>query len=227
MKYEGNEIYNYIRSHGLHQYCFLVKNQWILLYGDMQGVPRMLAFVSETSALDSEFSEEERENGNRVCKIARQLHLPFVAVRFVQNCQKVCIWLNGNWQTMTYPELKQVYQNFGIVQSGTAGKSVNQYTSSSYHDWQRNQLGKIIVTDLDLIKLKNDDSIASIIELKRSKIALDQWTPYRNDYPNFALTVNAIVHSGKKIPFYLYYNIMHDGTAGHRTEDISEIKVFT
>ncbi|MBR1554760.1 MAG: hypothetical protein IJ644_05120 [Oscillospiraceae bacterium] len=226
MKYEGNAIYEYIRSHGLHQYCFLVKQQWVLLYGDMQGIPRLLAFVSETDALDSAFSPEERQNGNRICKIARQLNLPFVAVRFVPNSQNISVWLNQKWQSMTYQNLKQVYEKFGIVQSGKAGKDVNQYTSSGYHDWQRAELGRITVTDLDLIKIQNDDSIASIIELKRSKIPVASWNPYRNDYPNFALTINAIVNSGKKIPFRLYYNIMYDGTAGHRTEDISEIKVF-
>lgn len=68
--------------------------------------------------------------------------------------------------------------------------------------------------------------VNEIVELKRSKYSLNTWTPYADDYPNFALLINTIVGSGKKIPFTLYYNLMRAGQIGRREEDISQIKVF-
>lgn len=81
------------------------------------------------------------------------------------------------------------------------------------------------MSDFDLIKYV-DGEVKEIVELKRSKIPLDTWTPYTNDFPNFALLINTIVGSGKRIPFTLYYNLMRAGQKGMRVEDTSRIKVF-
>lgn len=112
-----------------------------------------------------------------------------------------------------------------MVQPGTPKKEVNQYVSSSYHEWQRECLGSITVTDFDLIKYR-DNRVEEIIELKRSRENINTWLPKTQDYPNFALLINAIVLSRKKIPFTLFYNLLKDGPKGKRVEDISTIKVF-
>ena len=164
---------------------------------------------------------------NKAFSIARYFNLPFLFVRFMANHDRVVIWeeSDGQWRTVTYDQLRDIYESYGVVQPGTARKRVNQYTSSPYHDWQRNNLGRITVSDFDLIKYSSG-RVQEIIELKRSKIPLKTWKPYPNDYPNFALLINTIVGSGKKIPFTLYYNFMRDGQMGRRTEDTSHIKVF-
>ena len=143
------------------------------------------------------------------------------------NSEVVSVWEEsvGQWRMLGYDQLRDIYERYGVVQPGTARKRVNQYTSSPYHDWQRSNLGRITVSDFDLIKYV-DGEVKEIVELKRSKIPLDTWTPYTNDFPNFALLINTIVGSGKRIPFTLYYNLMRAGQKGMRVEDTSRIKVF-
>ena len=145
----------------------------------------------------------------------------------MENSEVVRVWEEkvGQWRTLKYDQLRDIFESYGVVQPGTAKKRVNQYTSSPYHDWQRNNLGRITVSDFDLIKYQ-DNEVKEIVELKRSKITLDHWRPYTKDYPNFALIINTIVRSGKRIPFTLYYNLMKAGQKGTREEDISQIKVF-
>lgn len=227
MNYSGNKIYEYIRENDLQEYFFLAGNHWMLIYGDRDGIPKVFAYVNMVDNLSSSPSTNEKSIMKTCSIIAEQLNLPFIWVRYANNSNVVQFYHDGETTlfTLSYDQLRECFESYGIVESGTPKKPVNQYTSSKYHDWQRNNLGRITVTDIDLIKFFGDQ-IEAIIELKRSKYSLDRWTPYTNDYPNFALTINAIVLSGKDIPFYLYYNLLRDGIAGQRIEDLSSIKWF-
>lgn len=200
----------------------------MLVYGNAFSIPKILVFVSKVVDIYHGVCENtELEDANKAFSIARYLNLPFLFVRFMVNSDKVAVWEAnfGQWRILTYDELRNIFEKYGVVQPGTAGKRVNQYTSSSYHDWQRNQLGRITVSDFDLIKFTNQE-VKEIVELKRSKISLNSWSPYEADYPNFALLINTIVGSKKQIPFFLYYNVMRAGERGMREEDISQLKVF-
>ena len=225
-EYNGNAIYDYIIDNDL-DYFFCVENEWILVYGNVQSIPRLIVYVSKVSDINSSLSVDENTSINRSYNLANNLNLPFVCVRFMANSEVVLVWQSGTtaWQRMTYDQLRDLYEFYGVVSPGTPKKCVNQYVSSPYHDWQRQNLGSITVSDFDLIRYR-DGEIEEIIELKRSKKRLQEWVPYTNDYPNFALLINAIVCSKRDISFILYYNLMQNGPAGRRIEDISQIKVF-
>lgn len=227
MEYNGNAIYEYISANNLFDYFYLVGDKWLLIYGDRTGRPKLLAFVSKVYDIDQHISTEEKNKMNKCRLIAEQLSLPFVIIRYANNSLNVTLYMSETNRIyyLTFDRLRDVFEHYGVVEEGTPKKEVNQYTSSRYHQWQRTNLGRITVTDLDLVKFNYDD-IESIIELKRSKKPLNIWNPYTNDFSNFALIINAIVLSGKRIPFYLYYNLLADGVIGNREEDTSKIKVF-
>lgn len=226
MKYTGNAIYDYVYDEDL-DYYFSAEHTWMLVYGNAMSIPKIMVFASKVANINSGCEKEEMDEANKAFSIARYLRLPFIFVRFMLNSEEIGVWEErvGEWRKLSYNQLRDIYEQYGVVQPGTARKPVNQYTSSPYHDWQRNNLGRITVSDFDLIKYA-DGEVKEIVELKRSKISLDRWNPYSNDYPNFALLINTIVGSGNDIPFTLYYNLMRDGQKGMREEDLSSIKVF-
>lgn len=226
MEYTGNAIYDYVYEKKL-DYYYSAEHTWMLVYGNASSIPKVLVYVSKVANIKSPCSDEEMAEVKKVLSIARYLKLPFISVRFMEKSEVIDVWEESvkKWQTMAYDQLRDVYERYGVVQPGTARKCVNQYTSSSYHDWQRDNLGGITVSDFDLVRYE-DGKVKEIIELKRSKVPLNVWNPYRNDYPNFALLINTIVGSGKRIPFTLYYNLMSAGQKGMRKENISQIKVF-
>lgn len=226
MEYTGNAIYDYVYEEDL-DYYFSAEHTWMLVYGNAASVPKILVFANKVADINDDCTAEELNESNKALSIARYLNLPFIFVRFMVNSEVVSVWEEsvGQWRMLGYDQLRDIYERYGVVQPGTARKRVNQYTSSPYHDWQRSNLGRITVSDFDLIKYV-DGEVKEIVELKRSKIPLDTWTPYTNDFPNFALLINTIVGSGKRIPFTLYYNLMRAGQKGMRVEDTSRIKVF-
>ena len=226
MEYTGNAIYDYVYEEDL-DYYFSAEHTWMLVYGNAASVPKILVFANKVADINDDCTAEELNASNKALSIARYLNLPFIFVRFMVNSEVVSVWEEsvGQWRMLEYDQLRDIYERYGVVQPGTARKRVNQYTSSPYHDWQRSNLGRITVSDFDLIKYV-DGEVKEIVELKRSKISLDTWTPYTNDFPNFALLINTIVGSGKRIPFTLYYNLMRAGQKGMRVEDTSRIKVF-
>ncbi len=226
LNYNGNAICDYVVSKGLN-YFFSARNSWMLVYGDSNSIPKLLVYVRQVGDYN-ETSLNEKKHEDMVQEFARTLKLPFIYVRFKLNCSIVMVrepW-EKRCKSISYDELRDIFEKYDVVSPGTPKKAVNQYTSSSYHVWQRETLGAITVSDFDLLRIKNHQ-IEEIIELKRSKYDIEKWTPFTNDYPNFALLINSIVNSGKRIPFTLYYNKMADGPEGGRVEDISRIKVFS
>ena len=227
MNYSGNKIYEYIKENGLQDYFYLAGYHWMVIYGDKNGIPKLFAYINMVNNLNLNPSNDEKSVMKTCSLISKQLNLPFIWVRYANNSDNVQFYHDRDTRifTLSYNQLKDRFRSYGVFENGTPKKSVNQYTSSKFHNWQRNNLGNITVTDIDLIKLSGTQ-IEAIIELKRSKESLDIWKPYTRDYPNFALTINTIVSSDKHIPFYLYYNLMRDGTKGQRKEDLTSIKWF-
>ena len=102
-----------------------------------------------------------------------------------------------------------------------AHKSINDKSSSPYHDWQRFHMGdSVIVSDVDLIRYYAGE-LQEIIELKRSYIDVESWEPYKRDYKNFILLSK--LARKRKLDFFIVYN--------HRTkvpfyDDVSKLKIF-
>jgi hypothetical protein len=91
------------------------------------------------------------------------------------------------------------------VKSGACGKSVNDATSSAYHNWQRSSLGSIKVTDIDLVRLSAEGEPIEAIELKRSFSPLQEWNPYSADYVNFNLLLAVCSRSAMRMT--IAYNV--------------------
>lgn len=232
MNYEGNGITQYIVDNKLNDYFFSAKNSWLLLYGKKEGdvpVPRLLAFVCEVND-GYEYTAEQKKNLLDAIVISKELNLPLLAIRFKKNCNDVAVREKGvPTRLITYSELKEKFQKkYNVIPKAEHGnKDINAYSSSSYHDWQRQALGGIVVTDLDLVKIdRHNETIEKIFELKRSRTFINYWTPYPEDSMNFCLIINAIIASKKNIPFCLLYN-RYEMIDGNRIDDISKLSSFS
>ena len=232
MNYEGNGITQYIIDNKLDDYFFSAKNSWLLLYGKKEGQvpePRLLAFVCEVND-DYGCTAEQKKSFYDAVIVSKELNLPLLAIRFKKNCNTVAVTEKGvPTRLITYPELKEKFQKeYNVIPEAEHGnKDINAYSSSSYHDWQRQALGGIVVTDLDLVKIdRHNETIEKIFELKRSRTFVNYWTPYPEDYMNFGLIINTIIASKKNIPFCLLYN-RYEMIDGNRIDDISKLSSFS
>ena len=226
VRYTGNDIYDYVTANKL-DYLYMMEHHWLLLYGDSNCVPKLLVIASKTNDIEAPYSVEDSKDANNSYLVSKSLKLPFLFIRFSETSENVSVWDSGNrdWKVMHFDDLRNIFDGYEVVQPGTPKKAINQYSSSIYQDWQRDSLGNITVTDLDLVKL-NDKKVSTIYELKRSKVPLERWKPYSDDYPNFALIINAIVNAGNDIRFKLIYNLMFDGVAEKRIEKLSRVKFY-
>lgn len=104
-------------------------------------------------------------------------------------------------------------------------KKVNRYTSNEFHDWQRKNLpGRFVIQDLDTWAIIISDSKDGynplfIVELKRSYIHPQRWSPFLQDLPNYAALHKLAVRS--KLPLVVVY-FQKDRVI----EDDSEFAIF-
>lgn len=215
--YKTNAIYDSLKGSNL--YSWVSGDAWILVYGDCNSVPKLIAFVNASSwRVDNDILE-------KVGIISRATSIPSIRIEFddtSNEINEVKLYNGSSFSTLSLDELKDLFRRHGVpVSAALCTKAVNDATSSAYHNWQRASLGNITVSDIDLIQLQ-DGKISSIIELKRSKIDLLKWTPYRNDYPNFILLSNLC--SLGSMRFIISYNLRT--TTPNFFDDPSRIKMF-
>lgn len=184
--YKTNAVYGLLELEEVHPFVWVSGNAWMLVYGDQNASPRalVLAFGSSWSI---------QKDVTRVAKkIAQKSGIPLLFVKFndaADSIDKVGFGKPGQPpRELTLDQLKDEFQKVGLpVKGGACGKSVNDATSSAYHNWQRSSLGSIKVTDIDLIRLSAEGEPIEAIELKRSFSPLQTWNPYPVDYVNFNL----------------------------------------
>ena len=88
-------------------------------------------------------------------------------------------------------------------------KEINRYTSNEFHDWQREKLPKnFIIQDVDTWALTitdNDNEYEPLflLELKRSFIPPEAWTPFKKDLPNYLALYKLAIKA--KIPLLILY----------------------
>lgn len=230
--YTGNKIYDYIREKDLRNYYYSSLNDWALIYGDKNSMPKLMLFLSKVENPESRVDGEERTRLRFVMSISKFLKLPFIFIRYAEENPNVFVWewdgqeiKNLHPRIEPWSSLTSVFQSYDLLEDGGVNKPVNQYVSNSYHEWQRSNLGNITVSDLDLVKL-DGNKIVEIIELKRSKIPLHKWEPYRKDFANFKLIRNTIILSNNIISFKLFYTHFSENEGFDRRENIDNIKVF-
>ena len=107
------------------------------------------------------------------------------------------------------------------VPKGGTKKLINDASSSAFHKWQRQNLGAITVSDLDLFRTKTSFHHAEFIELKRSYIDVESWRPFRADFPNFLLMNSVARRCG--VALTIAYNVRHKNPLN---DDPSVISLF-
>ena len=125
--------------------------------------PTVVVFVRGTSATAGIVAEEVQEAARFAEKIAERAQLPFRVVTFddrVNEIDRVTLarTVESAGEEVTLDHLRDEFGGLGLpVRTGAAAKAVNDATSSAYHDWQRANLGRIVVTDLDLLRVEDGE----------------------------------------------------------------------
>lgn len=158
--------------------------------------------------------------------MTRNTDVPVNFVRFDPSSpiEQVRYWAQGTRMTaiISSKELWKMFQGYGLkMNEMPAQKSINDKSSSPYHDWQRVHMGNsVVVADIDLLRLENGVP-TEIIELKRSFIDIEKWEPYQKDYRNFCLIPKLARKRG--LDFYIVYNYRRKEPL---LDDVSLLKIF-
>lgn len=228
--YSGNELYKYIKKNNLKSFKFFSGNIWQLVYGNKASKPVLLVLAiglanNEKPGLSS---QEKIDAFNSIISLSERTKIPLILVQFTIDQDKIeSVYISNDgksFEKKTIVELTLLFQTFGLPTSNTyTQKATNDRTSSAYHNWQRKSLGKdITVSDIDLMKVDDNENITTIFELKRSRIPIDSWTPFPADYVNFKLLLKLCKLA--TIELKIAYNYL--SPIPPRIEDISKIKVF-
>ncbi len=211
--YSSNALYERLQREGCHDFHWAVGNSWVLLYGDSSPVPRLIVFASGASSeeLDELGRQRMKATFALAWKLARRAGLPFATIEFDDRSGEISE-VSLNKKIVSLDELKAWFSKFDLAvkgnETGAPLKAINDASSSAYHNWQRSALGRITVVDIDLVRI---DAITrepmTIYELKRSYIAIDNWSPFRADYRNFDLL--AKLAEMANVRFLISYNVRH------------------
>ncbi|WP_411034291.1 hypothetical protein [Shinella sp. BYT-45] len=218
--YQTNAVYE--RIQGLHNHSFIwaAGNAWILIYGNGHSEPVALVLVAGRSW------EPQSEVTSLVESLSEVSGLLVMEIHFddtVKEIESVGLKKHGSRLVETSLEdLRAVFSELGLpVKSGAASKAINDASSSAYHNWQRANLGRITVSDIDLFRLDGERRAIELIELKRSYIDLNKWQPFSADYPNFNLILSTAKLSSARMT--IAYNVR---TKNPFYDDPSSISVF-
>ncbi|MBO8140359.1 MAG: hypothetical protein H0Z22_07840 [Thermosipho sp. (in: Bacteria)] len=228
--YTTNKLYELF--HNSEKFKFSTSNIWELVYGNENSDPLLLALligIDDENELKNIF---QKEAYSHLEYLSKKANLPLICVAFkVEDEINEVYFSNHNqkcFSTLKLDDLAGKFKKYGLqIKNSNTNKYLNDKTSSAYHKWQRDNLGnKITVSDIDLwvVDIKTKIPIA-ILEIKRSKILLQNWVPFKRDYPNFKLLSNLCNKAGLKFKI-VYYYMKESSSSSKRLEDISQIKVF-
>lgn len=231
MYYRTNALYNYIREKDIRKFEYCSGDLWQVVYGNSYCEPKLLVVISGVNASDINLpiSVEEEKAFRKILDIANQSNIPSMFIRFTvdQDMESVYKYTEKNeFQQISLEKLKDIYSKYDLpINNSQTGKYLNDRTSSAYHNWQRDSLGRNLkVSDIDMVKVDlNNNSILEVYELKRSKICLKDWKPYKDDYNNFKLLSNLFNKCVENIPFKIVYNYR---CSDPWKDDISRLKIF-
>lgn len=217
--YQTNAVYEGLRGIE-HDFLWVSGNAWTLIYGDSNATPRAVVLVVG-------LSWQESPNVLKLMKkISSVAGLPFFSVCFDDSSSEIetvnVTFNQDDLGEISLSELKHLFAKIGLpVKQGQARKYVNDATSSAYHNWQRDSLGAIVVSDIDLFRKGGGGFPAEIIELKRSYYSLEKWRPFSDDYMNFNLLLNLANACGIRLK--IAYNVRHKNPF---YDDVSSLTVF-
>lgn len=204
--YQSNAIYERLHGADNRSLSWTAANAWTLVYGNGNSNPAVLALVAGRSW------KIQNEIISFVEHMGKVSGIPIIEIYFDDadtHIDSVKIRLDGSdLADVSLDNLKSIFAEFGLaVTSGSATKAINDASSSAYHNWQRANLGRITVSDIDLFRIDDNGIPNEIIELKRSYIGLDRWKPFSADFPNFNLLMN--LSKSCSLRMTIAYNVRH------------------
>lgn len=227
--YKGNALYEKLKEVGKTNYRTVPGNAWQLVYGNNVCIPKLLVYAIAVNrdAYKNELMKEDKETIALLNYVALKSKLPLIVIKFISDLQKISEVLyskeNFSFRSITLKELSVIYSSYSLPVSNTdTDKYLNDKSSSAYHNWQRESLGKdLTVSDIDLMKVNEKGQVSVIYELKRSYYELERWAPFKDDYNNFKLISNLCNRCS--IAFKIIYN---KRTKIPFCDDISKLKIF-
>lgn len=224
--YTGNGIYEYLaKGTNRDDFFWTSGHLWLLVYGDECFVPKVLT-VASGSRLGVNTTDEERMAVHVAGQIIQGTNIPVNFIRFDSDkpVETIQYWESKMkcLSEISSEELKNRFARYGLKMNDImTHKSINDRSSSPFHDWQRKNMGdSVVVADIDLVRYRNNVPV-EIIELKRSYIELERWEPYPVDYKNFIL-LSKLSHA-RGLQFYIVYN-KRIKTPFY--DDVSRLKIF-
>lgn len=216
--YNSNALYDSLV--GNRNYCWTVGNAWILVYGDNHSCPKLIVF-----AHDHSWQPDIRVPAV-IAALSRRTGLPTLHIEFDDSAPEITRVIHHvddhTTQVLDSQQLKALFAQSGVpVNNQPFAKAINDKESSAYHRWQRAMLGNITVSDIDLIRLQNQQ-MQCIMELKRSYIDIHSWKPFDKDKANFRLLHNLCIRA--RLDFVIAYNVRHKAPTFF--DDPSQIKLF-
>lgn len=227
--YKSNALYDKIKEMGLTNFKFVSGDAWQLVYGNDACNPLLLVFAKGTTFTEynQELSEQDIDAINLLSHVSDRTGLQLIIIKFQTDMsiiQEVLFaYSDLKFQKISLSGLSALYGKYGLPVSNTStDKYLNDKTSSAYHNWQRQSLGRsLTVSDIDLWRIDETATPEIIFELKRSYYSLERWKPFTDDYNNFRLISNLC--NMASLNFKIAYNVR---TKYPFYDDISKIKLF-
>lgn len=221
--YNGNAIYQHLFQHPNGLLVGPGPQTWPLVYADKDGAPKAVVVVCDITPGQS--IPANPTFLKHTYALAQRMSIPFRMLLFCshQPPLKFAV-IDGPGIPRRYlnpDEWRNEMRGFGIDVRGTSNKAINRASSSPYHEWQRDNLGAIRVVDIDLLRLDGAGCVTHLIELKRSSIPMESWTPFTNDSKNFEVLANVAHLTGTSLE--LAFNRYNKQTL---EDDLSRFKVF-
>lgn len=227
--YKSNRLYESIIEGSHNHFKFVSGNIWQLVYGDAYCDPKLLVLASGVNGnnYSSELNPAEQEAFLVLQQISEASGIPLRVVKFnidLQEVSEVITYKQGEIPLkVSMDGLRRLFSADGVpVSNSPTRKYLNDASSSAYHNWQRESLGRELkVSDFDLWKVDRNGNPLELYELKRSFISLDRWQPYPDDYNNFRLIYNVIRRTN--LTFKIVYNVRKKNPW---VDDVSKVKLF-
>lgn len=234
-RYSGNAIYDYLAQQTPANPYLIAPGQktWPLIYSNNKGQPAVIVLVCEaipTAPGKPSTTGANCQFANHLLRLATRANLPFRALSFWCGPSGALqlAWMQAPgqpgscFQSIDEQHWRAELESLGVETNGSAAKDINRASSSSYHDWQRRQLGtQTRVVDIDLLRLTPQGQVSDLVELKRADMPLDKWWPFPQDLPNYQL-LHATAQAmgvGLEIAFNTYKKI-------NKQDDLSRFRVF-
>jgi hypothetical protein len=108
-----------------------------------------------------------------------------------------------------------------VLSQNYQGKPFNSKASSYYHLWQSKQRFVGGIVDIDLFRLNKSNLPVELIEIKRSRIAINTWQPYLNDKGGYEILERFCIQ--QKLQFSIIY---YHYDPKNEIEDIDQLLIF-